>query len=84
MGLYSTGTVHAYFEHLRALLDLAKKNDTPAFLHLFTDGKDAYKKEGFGFYKELEVLLENDYPNIKIASIIGRAYAMEEVVTGKS
>ncbi|MEK7130972.1 MAG: 2,3-bisphosphoglycerate-independent phosphoglycerate mutase [Patescibacteria group bacterium] len=77
MGLYSTGTVHAYFEHLRALLDLAKKNDTPAFLHLFTDGKDAYKKEGFGFYKELEVLLENDYPNIKIASIIGRAYAMD-------
>lgn len=77
MGLYSTGTVHAYFEHLRALLDLAKKNDLPAFLHLFTDGKDAYKKEGAEFYKKLEVLLENNNPRVKIASIIGRGYAMD-------
>ena len=49
MGLYSTGTVHAYFEHLRALLDLAKQNNLPAYLHLFTDGKDAYKKKGATF-----------------------------------
>ena len=77
MGLYSTGTVHSYFEHLRSLLDFAKQNDTPAFLHLFTDGKDASKKEGYGFYKELEVLLANNYPRIKIASIIGRGYAMD-------
>lgn len=77
MGLYSTGTVHAYFEHLRALLDLAKKNDLPAFLHLFTDGKDSYKKEGVVFYKELEFLLASNYPHIKIASIIGRTYAMD-------
>ena len=35
-----------YFEHLRALLDLAKQNSLPAYLHLFTDGKDAYKKRG--------------------------------------
>lgn len=77
MGLYSTGTVHAYFEHLRALLDFAKNNGLPAFLHLFTDGKDAYKKEGADFFKGLEVLLKNDYPLIKIASIIGRGYAMD-------
>ena len=77
MGLYSTGTVHSYFEHLRALLDLAKKNDLPVFLHLFTDGKDAYKKEGFEFYKELEILLAKDYPRIKIVSIVGRGYAMD-------
>ena len=49
MGLYSTGTVHSYFEHLRALLDLAKQNNLPAYLHLFTDGKDAYKKRGLNF-----------------------------------
>ena len=50
MGLCSTGTVHAYFEHLYALLDLAKQNNLTAYLHLFTDGKDAYKKEGGDFY----------------------------------
>lgn len=77
MGLYSTGTVHAYFEHLRALLDLAKQNNLPAYLHLFTDGKDAYKKEGAEFYAELEKDLAENYPGIKIASIIGRGYAMD-------
>ena len=77
MGLYSTGTVHAYFEHLQALLDLAKQNNLPAYLHLFTDGKDAYKKEGGDFYAELEKNLAENYPDIKIASIIGRGYAMD-------
>lgn len=77
MGLYSTGTVHAYFEHLRALLDLAKQNGLPAYLHLFTDGKDAYKKEGGDFYAELEKNLAENYPGLKIASIIGRGYAMD-------
>ena len=77
MGLYSTGTVHAYFEHLRALLDLAKQNNLPAYLHLFTDGKDAYKKEGGDFYAELEKDLAENYPDIKIASIVGRKYAMD-------
>jgi len=77
MGLYSTGTVHSYFEHLQALLDLAKQNNLPAYLHLFTDGKDAYKKEGGDFYAELEKNLAENYPNIKIASIIGRGCAMD-------
>lgn len=77
MGLYSTGTVHAHSEHLLALLDLAKRNNLPAFLHLFTDGKDAYKKEGDDFYAKLEKNLTENYPDIKIASIIGRKYAMD-------
>src|SRR3989344_5697291 len=72
MGLYSTGTVHSYFEHLQALLDLAKRNNLPAYLHLFTDGKDAYKKEGGDFYAELEKNLAENYPDIKIVSVIGR------------
>lgn len=77
MGLFSTGTVHAYFEHLYALLDMAKRNGAPAYLHLFTDGKDAYKNEGAGFYADFEKYLEKNYPDIKIASIIGRSYAMD-------
>ena len=77
MGLYSTGTVHSYFEHLHALFDLAKQNNLPAYLHLFTDGKDAYKKEGGDFYADMEKNLAENYPNIKIVSVIGRGYAMD-------
>ncbi len=78
MGLFSSGTVHAYAEHLYSLLELAKQNNVKrVFLHLFTDGKDAYQKEGFSFYKKLEMFLAEQCPNAKIVSIIGRKYAMD-------
>lgn len=77
MGLFSTGTVHAHFEHLHALLDLANQNGLKAYLHLFTDGKDAHKKEGGEFFKKLEDRLAKNFPEIKIASVIGRTYAMD-------
>ena len=78
LGLFSSGTVHAYFEHLYALLELAKRNgvDNKTYLHLFTDGKDAYEREGADFYDKLEDDLKKDFPNIKIASIMGRSFAM--------
>lgn len=77
MGLFSTGTVHAYFGHLYALLDLTKQNNIGAELHLFTDGKDAYKKEGGEFFAKLEKDLSENYPNAKISSVIGRDFAMD-------
>lgn len=78
VGLFSSGTVHSYEEHLYALLELVKNNDIQkTFLHLFSDGKDAYQKEGADYFKKLEDLLTHKYPNIKIASIIGRTFAMD-------
>lgn len=78
MGLFSSGTVHVYYKHLYALLDLMKEKGLKnVFLHLFTDGKDAYNKEGFNFFKKLEEDLEKDYTSVKIASVIGRKYAMD-------
>ncbi|MBU2109677.1 2,3-bisphosphoglycerate-independent phosphoglycerate mutase [Patescibacteria group bacterium] len=79
LGLYSSGTVHAYEEHLYALLDLIKKqnNIQEIYLHLFSDGKDAYNKEGVIYFKKLENLLQTQYPNAKIASVIGRNFAMD-------
>jgi len=78
LGLFSSGTVHAYEEHLYALLELAKRNNLPkVFLHLFSDGKDAYLKEGAVYFKNLEKYLAEQYPNVKIASVIGRKYAMD-------
>jgi 2,3-bisphosphoglycerate-independent phosphoglycerate mutase len=77
LGLFSSGTVHAYSEHLYALLDLAKQKNVPnVYLHLFTDGKDAYKKEGADFYKKLENNLQQNYHNAKIVSVVGRNFAM--------
>jgi 2,3-bisphosphoglycerate-independent phosphoglycerate mutase len=78
MGLFSSGSVHAYVDHLYALLDLAKSsNIEKTYLHLFTDGRDASLHEGAGFIKQLEQRLESLYPDIKIASIIGRHFSMD-------
>lgn len=78
IGLFSSGTVHAYSEHLYALLDMMKRNETKnVFLHLFTDGIDAYEKEGYNFFKKLEDRIQKEYPFAKIASVIGRKFAMD-------
>jgi len=76
IGLISSGNVHSYLEHVYALLELAKRNNINNLrLHLFTDGKDAPQKEGLKIISILEQRLIN--PNWKIASIIGRNYAMD-------
>ncbi len=78
MGLFSSGSVHAYVDHLYALLDLVKNKDVEKiYLHLFTDGRDAPQNEGALFFQQLEERLEKKYPNIKIGSVIGRQYAMD-------
>jgi len=78
MGLFSSGSVHAYVDHLYALLDFAEENNIKkTYLHLFTDGRDASPGEAATFIKQLETRLEKKYPNIKIGSIIGRDFAMD-------
>lgn len=78
VGLFSTGTVHAYFEHLYALLELSKINEIKnTYLHLFTDGKDAHPEEAENFYANFEVYLSKNYPNVKVASLVGRNFAMD-------
>jgi len=76
MGLISSGNVHSYLEHVYGLLELARqKNIEKLCLHLFTDGKDAPLKEGKKNLTNLQEKLKN--PNWKIATIIGRFYAMD-------
>lgn len=78
IGLFSSGSVHAYTEHFFALLDLAKQNEIKnVFLHLFSDGRDAPLYEGAVFFKDLEKQLVGEYPMAKMASLIGRYYAMD-------
>ena len=76
IGLISSGNVHSYLEHVYALLELARKNKIEKLrLHLFTDGKDAPLKEAKKVIAALQEKLKN--PNWKIASLIGRFYAMD-------
>jgi len=76
MGLYSSGNVHSYLEHLYAILELAQREKVEKLrLHCFLDGKDAPLKEGAKIIEELQEKMKNH--NWKIASIIGRFYALD-------
>lgn len=76
MGLASSGNVHSYLEHIYGLLEFAeRKNIEKLRLHLFIDGKNAPLKEGVKIIAEIQERLKN--PDWKIATIIGRFYAMD-------
>jgi 2,3-bisphosphoglycerate-independent phosphoglycerate mutase len=78
VGLFSTGSVHAYVDHLYALLEFAKREQIErVFLHLFTDGRDAPKKEAGMFLPQLQERLQKKYSGFAIASLIGRSFAMD-------
>ncbi|OGF82431.1 phosphoglycerate mutase (2,3-diphosphoglycerate-independent) [Candidatus Giovannonibacteria bacterium RIFCSPLOWO2_01_FULL_46_13] len=78
MGLFSSGSVHAYPDHLYALLEFAKReNLNKVYLHLITDGRDAPSREAKNFVASLEERISKVYPFAKIASIVGRDYAMD-------
>lgn len=76
MGLTSTGGVHSSLEHIFALCDIAKKYELDkVYLHCFMDGRDTDPRSGKGF---IEQLTEHcDKTTGKIASVIGRYYAMD-------
>lgn len=76
IGLVSTGGVHSSFEHLLALIDLAQELKIEnSFVHAFTDGRDCNPNTGLTHISELNKRLKNS--PTKIASIIGRYYAMD-------
>ncbi len=76
MGLVSNGGVHSSLDHVFKLLDISKEygiEDT--FVHCFMDGRDTDPKSGLGFIEQLEGHMAQSTG--KIASIIGRFYAMD-------
>ena len=76
MGLTSNGGVHSSFEHLFKLCDISKEYGIEnTFIHCFMDGRDTDPKSGIGFIKELQDHCAHSEG--KIASIIGRYYAMD-------
>lgn len=77
MGLVSSGSVHSYIDHLYGLLELAKRKKVKKLrLHFFTDGKDSPPKEAGKFIEKIQEQLK-ELPDGKIATVIGRFYAMD-------
>ncbi|MGK7393770.1 MAG: 2,3-bisphosphoglycerate-independent phosphoglycerate mutase [Candidatus Cyclobacteriaceae bacterium M3_2C_046] len=76
LGLLSDGGVHSHIDHLKGLCSIAKENNVEnLFIHAFTDGRDTDPKSGVGYVNELQEHLDQSAG--KIASIIGRYYAMD-------
>ena len=76
MGLTSNGGVHSSLDHLFALCDIAKHYELPnVFIHCFMDGRDTDPRSGKGFIEEVEAHCAKSTG--KIASIVGRYYAMD-------
>ena len=76
IGLVSDGGVHSHIKHVKGLCDAAAVyNLDNVFIHAFLDGRDTDPKSGEGFITELEDYIENT--NVKLASAIGRYYAMD-------
>lgn len=72
MGMISDEGVHSHLDHLIELLKFAKKEKlNKVFVHAFTDGRDVPERSADKFIKKVEKA------GGKIATIIGRFYAMD-------
>lgn len=76
LGLVSNGGVHSHISHLKGLVEAAHQFGlTECYLHAFTDGRDVDPKASFKDLQELLPVLEKN--QTKLASLIGRYYAMD-------
>ncbi|MHC8515786.1 2,3-bisphosphoglycerate-independent phosphoglycerate mutase [Sporosarcina sp. ITBMC105] len=77
MGLLSDGGVHSHYEHLFALLRLAKMNGIEkVYVHAFLDGRDVGPQTAPGYIEKTEDVMEGIGVG-KIATVSGRYYAMD-------
>lgn len=76
IGLLTSGTVHASLEHLISIIKyLGQSLSNTVLIHLFSDGKDSGKKESVNLTAKIEREIAG--LEIKIASLVGRDFAMD-------
>ena len=76
LGLVSDGGVHSHTSHLRGLIDATQNFGLQkVFVHAFTDGRDVDPKSGTTYLQNVENYIANT--SVKIASVVGRYYAMD-------
>jgi 2,3-bisphosphoglycerate-independent phosphoglycerate mutase len=77
MGLVSDGGVHSHMEHLKALVELARREGVErVFIHAFLDGRDTTPRGGAGYIAELQGYLAQVGLG-EIATLTGRYFAMD-------
>ncbi|PRR84581.1 2,3-bisphosphoglycerate-independent phosphoglycerate mutase [Clostridium vincentii] len=77
MGLLSDGGVHSHIEHLRGLLEFAKKEGLQkVYVHAFMDGRDVPPSSGKDFVVKTEEMMK-EIGIGEIATVSGRYYAMD-------
>ncbi|MBN1683233.1 2,3-bisphosphoglycerate-independent phosphoglycerate mutase [Candidatus Bathyarchaeota archaeon] len=77
MGLLSDQGIHGTIDHLFALLELCKRQKFESvFIHCFLDGRDVPERSAINFIKKTVDIIEEKQVG-KIASLIGRFYAMD-------
>ena len=77
MGLVSDGGVHSHFEHLKAVIDMAKRNGVKeVIVHCYLDGRDVPPKSAMDYLGPLEDYMKEEGIG-RIGVISGRFYAMD-------
>ena len=77
MGLLSDGGVHSHITHLYGLLELAKQQGLEkVYVHCFLDGRDTPPASGKSYAEQLNEEMKKIGVG-KIASVMGRYYAMD-------
>jgi 2,3-bisphosphoglycerate-independent phosphoglycerate mutase len=76
-GLLSDGGVHSHENHIHAMAEMAAREGMEKiYLHAFLDGRDTPPKSAEVFLRRLQEKC-GQYKGARIASIIGRYYAMD-------
>lgn len=77
VGLVSDGGVHSHFDHLLALLEMARRqNIKNVFIHAILDGRDTIPYGAKPFLERLKQLAKENQTG-QLATICGRYYAMD-------
>ncbi|MBG9980928.1 2,3-bisphosphoglycerate-independent phosphoglycerate mutase [Facklamia sp. DSM 111018] len=77
LGLMSDGGVHSHINHMKALVQLAKReNLDKVYIHAFLDGRDVGPTTAKGLVSETESFLAEEGLG-QIATVSGRYYAMD-------
>ena len=74
LGLMSDGGVHGHLNHIAAAAQALTEAGVPVLLHALTDGRDVAPKSA---RVQLEALREMMPPEVRIATVTGRYFAMD-------
>lgn len=76
IGLLSPGGVHSHMNHMVEAAKLLADAEIPVYVHGFLDGRDTPPKSAASYVDTFSKAISN-YPNIHLASLGGRYFAMD-------